>query len=267
MSPQPDDLPPGFGELGQTPEELERQRIRELDSLKAAERLNEAQADRPMRENFGANEQESWDDPGSTHEAIARMAAGRAAARIRASKSPPPPPGSVVLTDGPPHRSVPQVFEDNARSEMQLMVQAVASELSRELRGTLANLKEDIEANTRLLGVMNAPMEAITDSHERASHSFETLRHEIASISGTGSSPAIEALTRVVDTAGLGEAQSRAERRFEALAKMIEGKLDQFLKAQTTAFKGVALDMTKILHLLERLQSRELRDMKKRAEK
>lgn len=266
MSPSPDDLPPDFGTLGQTPEEHERQRIRELEALKAAESLNEAQADRPMRTNFGGNEQESWDDPASTHETIARMAAGRASALIRASKSLPPAPGSVVFTDGPPHRSVPQVFEDNARSETQLMVQAVVGELSRELRGTLANLKEDIDANTRLLGVMNAPMEAITDSHERAASSFETLRHEIANISGTGSSHAIEALTKVVDTAGLGEAQSRAERRFEELAISIERRLVSVIEVQNKSFAGLALDMTKILHLLERLQARELRETKRRME-
>jgi hypothetical protein len=36
------------------------------------------------------------------------------------------------------------------------------------------------------------------------------------------------------------------------------------IEVQNKSFQGLALDMTKILHLLERLQARELRDAKHR---
>jgi hypothetical protein len=144
------------------------------------------------------------------------------------------------------------------------MIQAVVGELARELRTTFTGLKRDLEANTQLLSVINAPMEAIAESHDRATVSFETLRRDLQDI-GMETPAAIKDLARVMDTAGLNDAQSRAERRFEALAKTIEGKLDAFLSAQTLAYKGVCGDMEKILHLLERLQARELRDAKARA--
>jgi hypothetical protein len=254
VSPQPDDLP-NTGELGQDPEAHERQLIRELAAARAADKLNEAQANRPLRENFGANEQESWDDPHSTSEAIAGMKASRAPALVKSAReaalrpTPAPLPQSMVLAGQAP-------------PEMALMVQAVVGELSRELRMTLAELKEDIDANTRLLGVMNAPMEAITNSHERAASSFETLRADIASIAGSGSSPAIEALTKVVDTAGLGEATNRAEKRMEQLALNIDRRMTDLLARFDTMSKGITLDMTKVLHLLDRLQARQLREAK-----
>lgn len=264
---------PNVGRLGETPQEFERRRIRYFD--REAARLNERQADIPTREDFGA-EGQSFDTPEMTHDAIARMAAARGkTVRVHAAPAAAGQHGythSVPLLSAfqppEPRRSVPQIFDDNARQEMQIMVQAVVGELGRELAATFSSLKKDLEENTRLLGVMNAPMEAITDSHERASASFETLRADLTSMVGyaaPASTAAIETLTKTLDTAGLSEAQSRAEARFEALATMIEGKLDAFLQAQTTAFKGVALDMTKILHLLERLQARELRELKNRA--
>ena len=208
-----------------------------------------------------------------TQSAIARMAAARGKqVRVHGPTQEQlhtPARGGLVLTSdppvSPPRLSVPEVFSQNAKQEMGLMVQAVVGELSRELRATFADLKEDIEANTRLLGVMNAPMEAITDSHERASSSFETLRREIAEIGGAGSSPALEKLARVVDTAGLGKAQSRAETRFEQLAEMIEERFKALEKVHVAAMKGVTAEMVKVLHELERLNARALADAMRRA--
>lgn len=267
-----------FGELGETPEEFERRRIREL--LKAADDLNERQADIPMREDFGA-EGESYDTPEMTHDAIARMAAARGKT-VRMPPPPPPliqraappmptrrldpPPPSPRASGYPPSAQVgvPALNQD-MRQEFREMAVAVISELGRGLQQQFADLKEDIQANTQLLAVMNAPMEAITDSHERASESFETLRREIASIGGSGSSPAIEKLTEVLDTAGLSEAQSRAERRFEDLAKAIEGALQATRIEMKSALQDVSKNMVSVLHLLERLQAREVREMKRRA--
>lgn len=256
MSPQPDDLPPGFGELGQSPEDYERQRLRELNALKAAERLNEAEADRPMRENFGANEQESWDTPESTHEGIARMKASRAPALIRAA-------GQLTPALAP---SVPEIFDANAKAELRVMVQAVVGELSRELHGALSSLKADIGDSNRLLKHIDVPLESITKSHEKAAESFETLREDLSRI-GLETPGAIRDLARVMDTAGLNEAQSRAERRFEELTRRIEKQMEIIVDSQSKAFRALAADMVKVLHLLERLQARELADAKKRAKK
>jgi hypothetical protein len=260
MSPQPDDFPnpPFFGELGESPEEFEGRRIRAAEL--AVKLLNEEQAKIPMREDFGSTEQESWDTPEMTRSAIADMKASRAPARVRAGLE----PLVSALREDQLHPPSSALAEGLPR-EMALMVRTVIGELGRGLQQQFADLREDLAANTALLGVMNAPLEAITDSHERASHSFETLRREIADISGTGSSPAIEALTKVIDTAGLSEAQSRAERRFEELAKAIEGALTATRIEFKASIDAVATSMVQVLHLLERLQARELREAKRRA--
>lgn len=268
MSPSPDDElnDPNVGNLGESPEAFERRRLAQLNADAAAARLNDAQANIPMRENFGGNEQESWDTPEMTRSAIADMAAGRASARIRAGlPAIPVQPGRENLQPPPPGGAGALALPEGFSEEMKLVVHSVISELGRGLAQKFDDLKADLEENTRLLAVMNAPMEAITDSHERAAHSFETLRREISQISGTGSAPAIEALTKVVDTAGLTEAQSRAERRFEELAQAIEGALQATRIEFKHSIDTVAKAMVQVLHLLERLQARELREAKRRA--
>jgi hypothetical protein len=263
---------PHVGNLGESPEAFERRRLAQLNADAAAARLNDAQADIPMRENFGPHESGSWDTPEMTRSAIADMAAGRAGARIRAAQGlpprnivPPPPPRELAVRPEPEVHAPPLAMPPGVSAELGLMVREVIGELGRGLAQKFDDLRQDLEENTRLLGVMNAPMEAITDSHERAASSFETLRREIAGISGSGSSPAIEALAKVVDTAGLTEAQSRAERRFEELAAAIVAALTETRKEVKQSIDACALNMLKVLHLLERLQARELREAKRRA--
>lgn len=152
-----------------------------------------------------------------------------------------------------PTASLPQIFDANAQAERALVVRAVVGELSRELMHAFGDIKKDIEENTRLLGVMNVPMEAITESHERASASFETLRRDIFD-------GGISKLEQVLDATGLAEAASKTERRLEALIERLNAKID-------AAFKAHAKDMVMILHLLERLQARELRETKTRMQK
>lgn len=296
MSPTPEDLEnlndPHVGNLGESPEAFELRRLHQSRAERAAAALNEAQADIPMRENFGDHaEGESWDTPEMTHSAIADRAAGRAGARIRAAAGltpraivPPAPqtPGLSIAEraereETPPLRAHDLVRQERPRrsqrrelalpegfsEEMNLIMHQVVSELGRGLAQKFEDLRQDLEENTRLLGVMNAPMEAITDSHERAAESFETLRNDIAR--GIDTSPAIAQLSKLVDNAGLAEAQSRAERRFEKLAAAIAASLLETRKEVKDALDGVSLNMVQVLHLLERLLQREAREIKRRA--
>jgi hypothetical protein len=211
--------PPEFGQLGETPDEFERRRLRQ-----------------PL------------------NEAIVTIAADRARAQVAASAHAAAAPTPIAAPAPLPAAS----SEENA-----LMVRAVVSELGRELAATFANLREEIEANTRLLGVISAPMEAITDSHERAARSFETLRRDIAE--GIDTSPALQQLTQLVDQAGLTQASSRAEARFEALGASIARALTEARAEMRASIESVAESMVQVLHLLERLQARELRDAKRRS--
>lgn len=156
------------------------------------------------------------------------------------------------------------VADQQRRMEVTEALKPLVGEAFAGLQRFLEGVQHDIRAQTELMRAMDAPMEAITESHERASESFETLRGDLASI-GLETPKALRELKDVMDTAGLNEAQSRAEKRFENLATLINDRLTGLVKAQEIAFKGIALDMTKVLHLLERLQARELRDLKKRA--
>lgn len=174
--------------------------------------------------------------------------------------------GQVPATARPPvierDRSM-SVAEQQRRLEMTEALKPLVGEAFGQLTRFLGDLQHDIQAQTNLLATINVPLEAVADSHERASVSFETLRKEMSDIA-LETPTALRDLARVMDTAGLNDAQSRAERRFEVLAREIHDSMLKMVDAQATAFKGLALDMTKILHLLERLQARELRDAKAR---
>jgi hypothetical protein len=258
--------------LGESHEDFERRRIRE--SLNEADRLNEEQADIPLRDldKDPPVDHESYDTPEMTHDAIARMAAARGKT-VRVPLPPPPPPlvrapppmptRRLDPPSGYPPLAMQPALPAEVRAEFREMAMAVVSELGRGLAQKFDDLKEDIEANTRLLAVMNAPMEAITDSHERAASSFETLRRDIAD--GIDTSPAIAQLSRLVDNAGLSEAQSRAEKRFEELAKAISDSLLESRAQVKASLEGVVASMVQVLHLLERLLDREAREMKRRA--
>lgn len=157
------------------------------------------------------------------------------------------------------------VAEQQRRTEMTEALKPLVGEAFGALTKFLGDLQLDIRAQTELMRTLDAPVEAVVASHERASESFETLRSDLAQI-GLETPNAIKDLARVMDTAGLNDAQSRAEKRFEVLAREIHDSMRQLVDAQATAFKGIALDMTKVLHLLERLQARELREAKRRAQ-
>lgn len=267
---------PNVGNLGESPEAFELRRLHQGRAENAADRLNEAQKDIPMREDFGPHSGGSWDTPEMTRSAIADMAAGRAGARIRAAQGLPPrnlapPPPAPVMRQAPEH--LPSAFNPSRTmdlglptgfsEEMTLVVQQVVSELGRGLARKFEDLRLDLEENSRLLGVMNAPMEAIADSHERAASSFETLRNDIAR--GIDTSPAILQLSKLVDAAGLTEAQTRAEARFEQLAASIAAALVETRKQVKESIDACSVNMLAVLHLLERLQNRELREAKRRA--
>jgi hypothetical protein len=198
---------PGFGQLGQSPDEFERRRIAGLSSQV----------------------------PATAHPAVIER--------------------DRTIT----------VAEQQRRTEMTEALKPLVGEAFGALTKFLGDLQLDIRAQTELMRTLDAPVEAVVASHERASESFETLRSDISEIARE-TPTALRDLARVMDTAGLNDAQSRAEKRFEILAREIHDSVRTLIDAQATAFKGIAADMVKILHLLERLQARELREAKHRAE-
>ena len=125
---------------------------------------------------------------------------------------------------------------------MAIMLKPLVAEIKRDLQATVDGLRQDIEANTDMMKGLDVPLEAITDSHERAASSFERMRAEVTAISER-----LAGVEKVIDTAGLTAAVGLAERRMSALAAKIE-----------TQFTGVSLNMVEILKLLQRLQAREL---------
>lgn len=157
-----------------------------------------------------------------------------------------------LIGDEPPAPpSVPEVFRENADKERALMVQAVTTEVTRELGQLVAGLRADIVANTELMRMMDVPAESIVNAHERATASFETLRADVMR-------GGLDKLEQVLDVSGLSDAASKAEVRMVNLVAALEKKIDAALTANSNS-------MVKILHLLERLQARELADAKKRA--
>lgn len=240
-----------FGELGQDPENFERDRISGLPKTPQAVEEFERQQD------------------------IAAMARSRQPALVRAARGITPESlnhgggAPAVRTPGIPiAQSLEHVrgdqlepeqprtalirAEDN-RQEVAAVMAPMIREAFGELTTFLSGLKSDIQEQSALLKHIDAPMEAVVDSHERAASSFETLRRDI--LDG-----GMSKLEKVLDTAGLSEQASKAERRLEELVQRIDAKID-------AAFKSHAADMVSILHLLERLQARELRETKHRIER
>jgi len=158
-----------------------------------------------------------------------------------------------LIGDEPPAPpSVPEIFHENAQKERALMVQAVTTEVTRFLGELVAGLQHDIQANTELMRTMDVPIESIVNAHERATASFETLRSDVMR-------GGLDKLEKVLDVSGLSDAASKAEVRIFNLVALLEKKID-------AAFSINSDHMVKILHLLERLQARELRDTKRRME-
>lgn len=130
-------------------------------------------------------------------------------------------------------------------------VEAVKTEMRTMIEGAVADLRASIEAQNSLLQGIDVPLEAITESHERATESFETLRTEIRD--AALESPALREIASSLEAAGLGQRVSRAEQNMDNLARRIEDML-----------ATVSADMVKVLHLLERMQAREIREAKER---
>lgn len=242
-----------FGELGQDPEKFEKDRLSGLPMTPQFDRQND----------------------------IAAMAAGRGPARGRALQGRTPESlNNLNASTRAPHleRAYPQRTTEEedidalersrppvpaaapapnmdvaTRQEVAGVMAPMIREAFGELATFLSGLKSDIQEQNDLLKHIDAPMEAVVDSHERAASSFETLRRDI--LDG-----GMSKLEKVLDTAGLSEQASKAERRLEELVQRIDAKID-------AAFKSHAADMVSILHLLERLQARELRETKHRIER
>lgn len=243
-----------FGALGQDPENFEKERILGVEMSKTPQQVEEFERQQD----------------------IASMARGRGPARVRALQGNTPeslnagatrytepdtgrevyPPTARRYTplDGTVVEHVPQPSMEVAnRQELAAVMAPMIREAFGELATFLGDLKSDIKTQSDLMRHMDVPMEAIANSHEKAASSFETLRSDIFK-------GGLDKLERVLDVSGLSEQASTAERRMEALAKRIEAKVD-------AAFKSHAEDMVNILHLLERLQARELRETKNRMER
>ena len=249
-----------FGQVGQDPENFEKQRILGMDVP-----MTPAQVEKYERQ-----------------QDIATMARGRGPARVRAMQGITPeslnqsaaglgpryngeplpigprqdqlhPPSRQVAVQETRPPDIHRPMEVANRQELAAVMAPMIREAFGELTSFLGDLKSDIQAQTSLMQHLDAPMEAVVDSHERAASSFETLRQDIFK-------GGLDKLEHVLDTSGLTEAASRAEQRMDALAERIEAKVD-------AAFKSHAEDMVAILHLLERLQARELRETKNRIQR
>ncbi len=57
-------------------------------------------------------------------------------------------------------------------------IQAVVRQEFSEVRTAISALQHDVRANAEILKLADIPLEQVADSHERATHSFETLRGE-----------------------------------------------------------------------------------------
>jgi hypothetical protein len=235
--------------------------------------------DTPARTDFGVNEGESWDSPEKTHNAIAEMAAGRAGARIKAAGLAPAPirrqefvcglcnTAFIDQRDLETHHCpmLGKSHEDAERDRVaslsppapvprreiasrgddvstKIAVREVMREVFREMAIEIQGIRHDIRANTDVLKMADVPLEAVADAHERASSSFENLRHDMLDMSQR-----FGEVEGVMDTAGLKEAAGRAEARFEALAQAIKQQLTENSQ-----------NMVRVLNLLSKLHAREL---------
>jgi hypothetical protein len=142
-----------------------------------------------------------------------------------------------VLTQAVP-ATLPAAAVEAVKGEMRLMIQ-----------GAVADLKASIEAQNSLLKGIDVPLEAIADSHERATESFETLRKDISE--QVIESPALKQIAASLDAAGLADLVRGANLKHERILQTLEARL-----------LDVSADMVKIVHLLERMQARELREAK-----
>jgi prefoldin subunit 5 len=88
------------------------------------------------------------------------------------------------------------------------------------VREEMATLRQAIEEQNRTLKTIDAPLEAIADSHERAATSFEALRHDIDSISTR-----LAGVEGVIDTAGLMKAHGESARLLQDISREVREQL------------------------------------------
>lgn len=98
--------------------------------------------------------------------------------------------------------------------------QAVTYVMRTELgavREAINGMVADLRSNSELVRTIDIPLEHVASAHERASASFENLRHDISDISSR-----LGAVEQVIDVAGLRKAQGGAEARFIKLCALLE---------------------------------------------
>jgi hypothetical protein len=102
------------------------------------------------------------------------------------------------------------------------------------IRQAIADMVHDIKSNTELVRTLDVPLEQVAASHERAAESFETLRHEIGSISQR-----LSGVEKVIDVAGLRKAQDGAEARFQKLCALLEETVRGLMVLEGGALEAV----------------------------
>lgn len=121
-----------------------------------------------------------------------------------------------------------------------------------QLREVIAGITHDIKANSDLVRTIDVPLEQVAASHERASASFENLRHDISAISAR-----LAGVEQVIDTAGLKKAQGGAEARFATLCDLLEKTVKGL-----QAIEGGALETARVR--LTRAQRKPSKKRRKR---
>jgi hypothetical protein len=125
-------------------------------------------------------------------------------------------------------------LQDEARKAVSVVLRAEMS----TVRQALNELVHDIRANTEIARMIDVPLEQVAGAHERASQSFENLRHDIAGISAR-----LGAVEGVIDTAGLKQAQEGAEARFARAADLLEACVEELVRLQGGSIEALRAKM------------------------
>jgi hypothetical protein len=88
------------------------------------------------------------------------------------------------------------------------------------MRTEMRELRAAIEEQNRTLKTIDVPLETVANSHERAASSFETLRHDIDSISTR-----LAGVEGVIDTAGLMKAHGESARLLQEISREVREQL------------------------------------------
>ena len=87
----------------------------------------------------------------------------------------------AALAQRGPQAPVP-TKELAATPDVHKALQVLVRQEFSQVRQALNELQSDIRANTEGLKLADIPLEQVADSHERATHSFETLRADLVRI-------------------------------------------------------------------------------------